>query len=298
VPRISYQNARVDHAIVGGSVCEVRLGSSLKSANQLVENVVDGWSVTAENLIGRGDRLQLRQCSGKLGFADRAVPPENRPHCPELEMECQRLRGEGAHRANKISQNLSLTCIQRHKSPPTRWRCNGHGRRCVAKERGRPNTAHAVGTCTVLWRPRCPAPILQLPDGAFAARMPVSRPSTPPGPVANLVPRFRGAQDQPQDLRDAARCSPSSSSRPAGALDDARVARAASAEARLALGGVRLGQPMGPWRFPESCHPRAESRAGSGAIDSSARSPPEARYAGLQSSHGIRSFADSRWNGR
>jgi len=63
VPRISYQNARVDHAIVGGSVCEVRLGSSLKSANQLVENIVDGWSVTAENLIGRGDRLQLRQCS-------------------------------------------------------------------------------------------------------------------------------------------------------------------------------------------------------------------------------------------
>jgi hypothetical protein len=45
----------------------------------------------------------------------------------------------------------------------------------AAKERGRPNTAHAVGTCTVLWRPRSPAPILQLPDGAFAARMPMSR---------------------------------------------------------------------------------------------------------------------------
>ncbi len=83
----------------------------------------------------------------------------------------------------------------------------------------------------------------------------------------------------------------------ADALDDALVARAASAEARLALGGVRLGQPMGPWRFP-SLAIRAESRAGSGATDSSARSPSEARYAGWQSSHGIRSFADSRWNGR
>jgi hypothetical protein len=169
-------------------------------------------------------------------------------------MECQRLRGEGAHRANGISQNLSLACIQRHKNPSARWRCNGHGRRGVAKERGRPNTAHAVGTCTVLWRPRSPA-------NTSASRRRIrsqdanESPPTPLGPVGNLVPRFRGRKTI---LRT---CGMPPAARPhlrrgrAGALDDARVARAASAEARLALGGVRLGQPMGPWRFPESCHP-------------------------------------------
>jgi hypothetical protein len=137
------------------------------------------------------------------------------------------------------------------------------------------------------------------PDGSRAAGEPLYRPRGLP----QRLDRPDRASRRGGGYYPAARRPPVTRPHPrrgrAGALDDARVARAASARARLGLGGVRLGQPRGPWRCPESCHPTAQSRGrGPARLILRHVAGPKPGTPASQSSHGIRSFADSRWNER